>query len=276
MRPHRNHAGKTHAVVYRPVQHRCRQRTRLAHHPERALARQRPHRARIEIEQWPLQADRIGTKQIQALAPRDLAPLLRLLRIQAAGKHQRAAAARAPRQCQGSRHIGIGQRDHRQIGARLHQVGQRAAGVHIQIVQRAAISLRLQRLVQGARLSGELLRRIAVARKDEHRIRREQRREVVLFHHGGKRAVRAPACRQDGACSANTKALICAGSGKPEGAKFYCPLPGSAPAPGAAACSCAPPGAASACGSGPRVSLRLSFSSFFFFFSSSRWRFSNE
>ena len=46
------------------------------------------------------------------------------------------------------------QRDDRQVGARLRQVGQRAGGVRVEELQAAAVALRAQRLVQGPRLRG--------------------------------------------------------------------------------------------------------------------------
>ncbi len=186
VRAQRDHAGKAHRVVARPVQDGGGERPRLAQQRQRAIARQRPGGAGVELQRRALDARRVGPQQVHALAPGDLAQLGCEFGIHPAADHQRAAAVDARGQLQASGQILRRQRQDGQIGPGLGQVGQRARGVHTQESEFARVALRAQRIAQYACLRRQAVGRIAAAGQHDDRAGGKQRGEVMLVHHGGR------------------------------------------------------------------------------------------
>ena len=116
------------------------------------------------------------------IAPRYFVPLGGLCRFNAAGDHQRGTAFDASGNFQRRRHFGRRQRNHRQIGLRVGQLGQRAAGVYIQKRQRAGKALCPQCLVQSARLERLGVRIVGLARKNNDRVWGKKWCKKVFVH----------------------------------------------------------------------------------------------
>ena len=174
--------GKAHGVGGRPVQHRRRQRSGLRDQREGPRLGQRPERAGIELQLRTLEAQAVRAEQVDAFATRDLLELGGLLRAHAAPEHQCRATSHAPRELERRRHVLRRQRDDGQIGLRLRQVGQRAAGVDVQEVELARKALGAQRGVQRAGVRGLACRIVRPAGEDRDRLGRQQGSEVVLVH----------------------------------------------------------------------------------------------
>jgi hypothetical protein len=166
MAAERHDAGEPDRVLARPIEHRRRQRAGLRHQRERAGLGQRAGRAGIERQRRALKAERVRTEEVNAVAARDLSQLRSLLGSDAVGDDERGAAADAADdlQCRGD--LLRGQRDDREIGARLRQIPQRAAGADVQKLQRSVKPVCAKRFAYGPRLRSLADRVIGLARED--------------------------------------------------------------------------------------------------------------
>ena len=92
VRAKRDHAGKAHAVAACPVQRGGGERARLADQRHGACLGQRAYAAGIELQRGALDAQRVGPKQKDALAPCQALQLRGLRGIYTAAQQQRRAA----------------------------------------------------------------------------------------------------------------------------------------------------------------------------------------
>ena len=150
---------------------------------------QRPDRAGIELQLRALEAEAVRAQQVDALAPRDPLQVGRLRRRRCRCETTSAERqAMRPASSSAAAHVLRRQRDDGEVGARLRQVGQRAAGVDVQEVERAGVALGAQRRVQRAGVRGLAAGVVGLAGEDHDRLGREQRSQIVFVHVPGVRS----------------------------------------------------------------------------------------
>jgi hypothetical protein len=193
VRPQRHHRREADAVVPGPVEDGGGERARLRHQRQRAGGGQRAQRAGVELELRPLEAQAVGAQQVHAVAARDQVQFGAQRSRQAAGQHQRGAAADAADDLERRGDLLGRQRDQRQVGARMGQVRQRAGHVDVQPVQLADVAAVLQFPPQRGGHRRGRLGGVGGAGEDDDRLRGEQRSEDVAVHGGNLRRRRVTA-----------------------------------------------------------------------------------
>ena len=102
--------------------------------------------------------------------------------VDAARNNQRSAAGHAPGNLQCRRHVLGRQCDDGQVGTRLRQIGQRAAGVDVDKGQHAGKALRTQGCVQALGQRGLGSGVVDATGKNNDGFRRKEGSEVMLVH----------------------------------------------------------------------------------------------
>ena len=182
MRAGRNHGGKTHAVVPRPVQYGSRQRARLRHQRQLPRRGQLARHAGVQPQRRALKALAVGPHQPKAVALRHAVHLARLVLRHAAGQHHRGLHANAASQLQRGQDVVGGQGNQRQVKPALRQVAQLGRGAHVQLRQAPLERLRLQIRPQRARLRRLRIARVGRAGKQGDGLGLEQGGQIVLIH----------------------------------------------------------------------------------------------
>jgi hypothetical protein len=193
MRPDRHQLRKAQAVAQTPVEHGGRQRTRLRDQGQGPRLGQRTEQAGVQAQGRVLQAQGVGTQQVQALALCQFAQHGHLGGRHAAAQRQHGTAAHAAGQFHALAQRRRRQRQHRQVGARGRQLGQRAAALHVGDRELAVKALRLEGLEQALGLAAALPRGVG---QDDQRAGGEQRFERVGVHGGPIEPARAGAPRR--------------------------------------------------------------------------------
>ena len=141
-----------------------------------------PGHAGVEVGVGPLEAQAVGTEQVDAIALGHLVHFRRQRGVNAGGNDHGCLALDAPGNFQGAQHLLVGQGNHGQVRVRGGQVGQGAGESGVQEKQVAIEVLRFQGLEQGLRMGREAGRIVLLAGKNGNGLGREQGGKVVLVH----------------------------------------------------------------------------------------------